>query len=142
MDVRDSVLRDAAASGKRDRCTLGDLRAFVYQHRPQVKQRRRVSVASLDRDRAPAAGNRAGEGNASIDRRKHGRTERPLDVDTAVLAGLERELGIEDVRAEHRPGQRPRPGLRRAGEHQRGRHEGTGEDEVSLPGMQTDSYGT
>jgi hypothetical protein len=137
VDVRHRLLRDAACSGEGDRCTFVDLRAFVHEHRAEVEQRRGVAVGCLDRDRPPAGRDRADERDAPADGSEHRRTERALEVDAAMLSGLERELGVEDVRAQHRPRERPCPRLSGAGEHERDRGESAGEDEVTLPGMQT-----
>ncbi len=97
--------------------SFGDLVAAHDVGRAQLQQRDRVTVRRLDRDRTPAARNRAGERNGAGSRRAHGGPDLGADVDAAVLATCVRVVA-ERERAQDRPVTRPRPGLcgRRDGE--------------------------
>ena len=118
MNVRHVVLQGAA------RTDGGDRRSFTHRvtplrsRRAEMRQRHRVAVASLNRQRPTADRHRACERDNPRDRRQHRGSRGSADVDTAVLAG---RVGVitELELLHHRPVGRPRPccGGRREHEH-------------------------
>ena len=109
MDVRlggDPV--DALADDP-DRGALDDRVAARDGRTAELQQRHRIPVRRLDRDRAAATGNGAGEGDGACDRREHLRADLGADVDAAVLSGGVR-VRPEREGTQHRPVGRPRPG--------------------------------
>jgi hypothetical protein len=79
--------------------------------RPELEQRHGVAVVGRDRDRAPAAGHEADEGDGTAGGRQHGATDLGPDVDASMLAARVR-VGTDGERPQHRPIGRPRPGER------------------------------
>jgi hypothetical protein len=121
MNVRDVVLGRAARADRGNPGAFDDRVALTHNRRPEVRQRHRVAVASLDRQRPAADRHGACEGDDPRRRRQHRSSRGRADVDTAVLAG---HVGVvaETELLEHRPVDRPRPrcGGRRSHEHRNG----------------------
>ncbi len=69
-----------------DRVSLGDERALPDAERPEMCERRLVSVASEDRDREPVRRDLAGERNLARRGRADGGAVVYCDVDAAMLA--------------------------------------------------------
>jgi hypothetical protein len=118
MDVRSVVLRCAARADRGNPGAFDDRLALPHARRPKMRQRHRVAVASLDRQRPTADRHRARKGHDPRGRREHRGSRRSADVDTAVLAG---RVGVaaETELLQDRPVDRPRPGCcgRRGYEH-------------------------
>ena len=107
MHVRDRLLGQAARADHRDRLAFGHHHPPADERRAEMEQRDGVAVGGLNRDRETVGRDRAREGHGPCCGRQHLSTERPLDVDPAVLARGERKL-----RREHEPlqdGARDRP---------------------------------
>ena len=97
-------------------------RAARNPDRAEMDKRRREPGRRLDRDRLPAAWDRARERDDTVRRREHGRAAGGTEVDATVLAGCVRVGSIEQEGPEHRPFDGPRPASRgrhrqRAGAH-------------------------
>jgi hypothetical protein len=110
VDVGDVVLDLAARADRPDRIALADLIAPARRSSAQMRQRDRVAVGGLDREAFPARRDRPREGNRSCGRRENGCSGWSTDVDAPVLAGRIR-IVAEDERLEHRPVDRPGPGM-------------------------------
>jgi hypothetical protein len=98
-------------------CTLGDRSALDLRDGSQMEERHRQAVGRSNRDRATAAGHRAGERDAARRRGDHRLSRGPADVDSPVLARGVRVTVVAEV-LQYRPARRPGPGVRgrRAGQ--------------------------
>jgi hypothetical protein len=113
---------------RRNGRSLADGRSLHDAERAQVRQRDRVSVGRLDRQRHAAARHRAGEADGAGGRRRDRLTLHCADLDPAALARGVRVRAVERERLEHRPPGRPGPGLRRGGKRE---EHGGGEQEAA-----------
>ena len=71
-----------------------------------------IAERGLDRDRLPAARDRAGERYDAFGGRQHRGTLGRADIDAAVLPRGVWVSTVERERAQHRPVDGPRPGVR------------------------------
>lgn len=101
--------RAARADGA-DRGAFGDRLATLHGHRPQMLQRRGVTVTRLDGDGLAPTRHGPGERHDAVDRSDDWRSRRSADIDAAVLSGRVRMRRVERERAQHRAVDRPRPG--------------------------------
>jgi hypothetical protein len=97
-----------ALADQTDSRSLGELVAARDADGAELEQGDRVAVGCLDGDGAPAARNRADEGDEAGGRGDHRRADRRAHVDAAVLTARVR-VGAEEERAQHGPLDRPRP---------------------------------
>jgi hypothetical protein len=86
MDVGLGVLDVTGRADHADRRSLGQGLVRFDRDRAQVHERHRVARGRLHRDRAPTAGDRAGEAHDSGGRSTDRRPRLSGNVDAAVLA--------------------------------------------------------
>ena len=98
-------------------CALGDRSALDLRDGSEMEERHRQAVGRSNRDRASAAGHRAGERDAARRRCEHRLSRGPTDIDSPVLTRGVRVTVVAEV-LQHRPTRRPGPGVRgrRAGQ--------------------------
>jgi hypothetical protein len=120
IDERLGEVDNAARADGPDDPALGHPRPAPDADRPEVHERRGVPERHLDRDGLPAGRHRPGECDEPFGGRKHVGSARRPEVDAAVLPGRVRVRTVEGEGTEHRPVDRPSPGLRCAwGEDER-----------------------
>jgi len=98
-------------TGRTDDVSLAHRQPSRHGNGTEPLERDGVTLGRADRDRLPAGGHGAREGDCAGGRRNHRRRGRGADVDSAVLAA-----GIwvvtKDERSNHRPVDGPGPGER------------------------------
>ncbi|HYK07497.1 MAG TPA: hypothetical protein VEW11_06975 [Gaiellaceae bacterium] len=114
-----------------DDLALGDGGAACDGDRAELEHRDGVAVCGLDRQRAAACGDRAGERDDAGGRRANLVAGRGADVDAAVLAGLVL-VARERERTQDRPIRRPDPAGRNRDDDQ-GRDRSDDRDEEHAP---------
>jgi hypothetical protein len=87
MNVRRAQLGLARRTGLRDRVALADPFALAHEDRPQVGERRLVSVSGHDRHRQAVAGHRPRKRDFAGCRCSDLRVADGRDVDAAMLPG-------------------------------------------------------
>jgi hypothetical protein len=120
VNVRLVVLDVAARTEYSDLLALGNRGAARDPERPEVKERERVAVTRLDRDRAAVLRQRTGEADHARRRREDGLLCGAADVDPAMLACLVL-VRVHDERTQDVTGRGPGPGPRRRRGGQAGR---------------------
>ncbi len=116
----DIGLRPLARPARPERahvCALGYRSAPDLRDGSEMKERHREAIGCSNRDRAAAAGHRAGERDAACRRGEHRLSRGSADVDSPVLARGVRVPVVTEV-LQYRPARRPGPGVRgrRAGQ--------------------------
>jgi hypothetical protein len=111
VHVRDRPLRFAARTDRPHDVTLGDRSSDGQTDRAEVDERDGVTVCGPDRQTETRMRKRAREGDEAVRRRAHVRPHRRTDVDAAMLAARVR-IVPRDERPQHRPVDRPGPGVR------------------------------
>ena len=118
MDVRLGPFRIAARADRPHDLALTDRCADSECDRAQVDEGDRVAVCRADRQAETLARKLPGEGDDSGRRSAHIGSRRRADVHPTVLAAGVR-VALGDERPQHRPLDRPRPGGRARGVHER-----------------------
>jgi len=113
-------LGELARSARPERahlCALGDGGALDRRNGSKMEERHREAARRSNRDRAAAAGHRAGERDAAGRRGEHRLSRDPAHVDASMLTRGVRVAVVAEV-LQHRPARRPGPGVRgrRAGQ--------------------------
>ncbi len=121
VHVRLTRGRVGALADDADARALGDLVPALDGDRAELQQRHGIPVGRTDRQRATTARDRPHERHAPRRRRAHRIAERASHVDPAMLSARVR-VRAEDEGSEHRPVDRPRPGLCAARKQQREQH--------------------
>jgi hypothetical protein len=112
IDERLGQVARSARADDADRGALGDRLAALHGDRPQVLQRRGVTVTRLDGEGLAPTRDGPGERHDAADRSGDRRRGRCAEIDSAVLSGQVWMRRVERERAQHRAVDRPRPGQR------------------------------
>jgi hypothetical protein len=119
MNVRRVVLWSPAWADSGDRRPFTNRVSPLRTGRPEMRQRHRVPVVSLNRQRPTVDRHRACEGDDPRDRRQHRAPRGTSDVNTPVLAGRVRVVAELEL-LHHGPIGRPRPRCSGGREHEHG----------------------
>jgi hypothetical protein len=112
VDVRVGVLDHAARPDRSDPGPLSNRRAARDGDGAEMHEGQRVTRRRLDRNGLPARRDGAGEGDDSRSGCQHRTAGRRTEVDPSVLSSRVGVGAVERKRSEHRPVDRPRPGVR------------------------------
>ena len=117
MEVGLRPLARPARPERAHACPLGDRSALDPRDGSEMEERHRESIGCSNRDRAAAAGHRAGERDAARRGSEHRLSRGSANVDSPVLARGVRVPVVAEV-LQYRPARRPGPGVRgrRAGQ--------------------------